>query len=534
MKKVLFSFIALFQIISFNNSIAQIPRLINYQGMLMGNNSQPVSNGNYDLTFKLYDESNTEIWSEVHNQVAVSNGLFQVILGTITPFGNPFDKPYTLGIQVGTDPELQPRTPLTSVAYSIRAEDADKLMGIYANPTPEPNKLLPLDASGKFPSSVIPASNNGDGTGTYIQKNVPDTSRGTSTNPILLVSNLGDGNGVDARSIDGTGLAGRSTNSNGVSGWTGKSGKSGVFGNSTEGRGVEGRSDDDDGVVGWTGSANKSGVFGHTAVANGTGVSGIADGTDAVGIYAYNSVSGNYAKLGTKDNGVLGESTSGDGIYGYTSKGSSSGVHGRSDAEHGIGVAGWATQGYGVYGHSDIGTGVIGESNAGAAIYGRGNILALGDIIAVGSKSAEVKLKNGIPIRLFAEEAAEVYFNDYGEGTLDFGKTHIELDPLFLQTVTINDQHPMKVFVQLNDDCKGVFVTNRTATGFDVIELQNGSSNARFTYRVVCKRKYFENERLATEEQAKQYTKQMMETVWPEVIEQSKLDKERFKKIQFK
>jgi hypothetical protein len=301
MNKIICFLIVLFLMLSSINIIAQIPRVINYQGMLMGNNSQPVSNGNYDLTFKLYDETDTEIWSEVHNQVAVNNGLFQVILGTITPFGIPFDKPYTLGIQVGSDPELQPRTQLTSVAYSIRAEDADKLMGIYASPTPEPNKLLPLDASGKFPSSVI--TNSGEA-GTYIQKNVPDTSRGTSTAPMLLVSNLGDGDGIDARSTNGTGLAGRSTNSDGVSGWTGVNGKSGVFGYSTEGKGIVGRSDKDDGITGWTGAANKSGVFGHTATTGGFGITGTAEVTGAVGVYAYNSATGNYAKLATDTLGL--------------------------------------------------------------------------------------------------------------------------------------------------------------------------------------------------------------------------------------
>ncbi|HVO72783.1 MAG TPA: hypothetical protein VMT35_02060, partial [Ignavibacteriaceae bacterium] len=269
MKKELLPFIVLFLVLFFNYTIAQIPRIINYQGMLMGNNGQPVSNGNYDLTFKLYDESNAEIWSEVHNGVVVSNGLFQVILGTVAPFSIPFDKPYSLGIKVGSDAELLPRIPLTSVAYSIRAEDADKLMGIYASQTPEPNKLLPLDASGKFPSSVIA---NGSETGTYIQRNVPDTSRGTSTNPMLLVSNLGDGDGVDARSVSGVGLAGRSTNNDGISGWTGVSGKSGVFGFSTDGKGVVGRSNNDDGVTGWTGASNKSGVFGHTSASNAYGL----------------------------------------------------------------------------------------------------------------------------------------------------------------------------------------------------------------------------------------------------------------------
>ena len=300
MKKIIYSSIALFFLLGSINIIAQIPRIINYQGMLMGNNSQQVSNGNYDLTFKLYDETDTEIWSEVHSQVAVINGLFQVMLGTITPFSIPFDKPYTLGIQVGSDAELQPRTPLTSVAYSIRAEDADKLMGIYASTTPAPNKLLPLDASGKFPGSVI----SGGEAGTYIQKNVPDTSRGTSTDPMLLVSNLGDGDGIDARSTNGTGLAGRSTNSDGVSGWTGVSGKSGVFGYSTEGKGIVGRSDKDDGITGWTGAANKSGVYGHTAATNSYGITGIADAAGSVGIYAYHSISGNYVKLGTNTHGM--------------------------------------------------------------------------------------------------------------------------------------------------------------------------------------------------------------------------------------
>lgn len=98
---------------------------------------------------------------------------------------------------------------------------------------------------------------------------------------------------------------------------------------------------------------------------------------------------------------------------------------------------------------------------------------------------------------LSCQESPEFWFEDFGEGQLANGKTHIELDPLFLQTVTINAQHPMKVFIQLNDEnCKGTAV-KRGTTGFDVIELQNGTSNASFSYRVVAKRKGFEDRRLA-------------------------------------
>jgi len=46
----------------------------------------------------------------------------------------------------------------------------------------------------------------------------------------------------------------------------------------------------------------------------------------------------------------------------------------------------------------------------------------------------------------------------------------------------------MKVFIQLTDDCNGVYV-KVGSTGFDVYELQGGRSNAAFTYRVVAYRK---------------------------------------------
>ena len=82
----------------------------------------------------------------------------------------------------------------------------------------------------------------------------------------------------------------------------------------------------------------------------------------------------------------------------------------------------------------------------------------------------------------------------------------------------IDAGHPMKVFVQLEGDCNGVYVANKTSTGFDVVELQLGGSNVPFSYRVVCKRKHYEDDRLAAPEEGVQTTKRMMEAVWPETI----------------
>ncbi len=318
MKHIIYFFVALFLVISIASTQAQVPRIISYQGILLGSNEQPVPEGSYKLTFRFYDEANALIWTEVHNQVFIGGGMFTVFLGSQTPLSIPFDKPYFLGIQVGSDPELQPRMPVTSTAYAIRAEDADKLMGIFVSPMPEPNKLLPLDASGKFPASVI----SGGVSGNFIKKNAPDTSRATSTSPILLISNLGNGDGMNARSISGVGLAGRSDNNDGVTGWTGASSKSGVFGSSTEGRGVVGRSEKEDGIVGWSGGSKKSGVFGHTEV------------SDGYGIWGRNNTYGTNGYLG----GIFGAFGQGSGSLGShggyfeTSGGFAAGVYGKATA----------------------------------------------------------------------------------------------------------------------------------------------------------------------------------------------------------
>jgi hypothetical protein len=109
-------------------SLAGIPHLINYQGMLTQSDGKtPVTNGNYSLTFKIYgSESGTDsLWREYHSTVIVTNGLFNVILGSVTTLNLAFDTDYWLGIKVGTDPELSPRIRLTSVGYAYRAQKAD-------------------------------------------------------------------------------------------------------------------------------------------------------------------------------------------------------------------------------------------------------------------------------------------------------------------------------------------------------------------------------------------------------------------------
>jgi len=117
-----------------------------------------------------------------------------------------------------------------------------------------------------------------------------------------------------------------------------------------------------------------------------------------------------------------------------------------------------------------------------------------------GSKSAVVKTSQGARA-LYSEEATEVWFTDYGFGRLENGYMAIHIDPLYMETVNLEE--PYHVFIQVNDpDCQGVAVTNRTSTGFEVVELRNGRSDAEFSYRIVAKRRGFEVERLEHREMA--------------------------------
>lgn len=105
-----------------------IPHLMNYQGVLTDDGGIPL-NGTYDLTFSIYSVSSggSALWDEIHNDVSVDNGLFGVILGSTESIpSSVFEGAERyLGTKVGADPELTPRTRLTSVGYAYRAEVAD-------------------------------------------------------------------------------------------------------------------------------------------------------------------------------------------------------------------------------------------------------------------------------------------------------------------------------------------------------------------------------------------------------------------------
>ncbi len=144
-----------------------------------------------------------------------------------------------------------------------------------------------------------------------------------------------------------------------------------------------------------------------------------------------------------------------------------------------VGVEGRGPANYG--GYFDDGTWYAWVGGSGYKILGNGLV------------STEVLDQNNQYRVLTCPEAPEVLFEDFGTATLSNGKVHVNLDNLYSANVTINAQHPLRVMITLNDQCNGVYVTNRTPTGFDVVELNNGTSNASFTYEVIANRAALHN-----------------------------------------
>lgn len=61
---------------------------------------------------------------------------------------------------------------------------------------------------------------------------------------------------------------------------------------------------------------------------------------------------------------------------------------------------------------------------------------------------------------------------------------------------TVNTGADYHVFPVPDGDCRGLYVAEKTTAGFVVRELGGGTSNVPFEYRIIARRKGYENVRL--------------------------------------
>ncbi|MCX6200091.1 MAG: hypothetical protein NTY88_12885 [Bacteroidetes bacterium] len=263
--------------------------------------------------------------------------------------------------------------------------------------------------------------------------------------------------------------------------------------------------------------SSASAIGNSSIVENGTGV-GIGTATPAYPLQINSAASmSEYAYNSHKDhdaiwahNGSPAGTGAGCGIVGITSQNSSmaAGVWGENGNSTGTGVVGFGNASGAVLMNTGSGgaftgttTGLFAKSNsssASQAIYSDnfGSIVRVNywsgttqyKIQGTGTVSTIVKDVNNQPVVMHATETPEIYLQDYGQGILVNGKAHINLDPVFAKNITINAAHPLRVFVQLEGDCNGIYISGKSSSGFDVVELANGFSNTSFQYTVICNR----------------------------------------------
>jgi hypothetical protein len=134
MKKTIFLTIPWFLLLVVVTT-ADVPKLINYQGMLTDAGGTPL-NGPQNLIFRIYDDTTgggTLQWSETRNGVPVDHGLFNVVLGQSAALNLAFDKSYWLEVEV--QGEIMPRIRITSVGYAYRALVADSAVVAVSVPS---------------------------------------------------------------------------------------------------------------------------------------------------------------------------------------------------------------------------------------------------------------------------------------------------------------------------------------------------------------------------------------------------------------
>jgi len=296
------------------------------------------------------------------------------------------------------------------------------------------------------------------------------TLTATTSAPVLQVTQSGSGRAVRAQVVAGAAFEGTSLAGSG----TGR-GLLGVS-NSITGDGVAGYND--------AGSGDEAyGVYGETASPDGDGVHGYAASDRGAGAGVHGTAKG----------------PDGDGVFGHalSATGNAWGVFGTSDSADGAGVGGVATA------TSGVAVGVTGSTKSpdgwagsfttekGGGVYVSAPAGKAGLNVAGGTKNAVVATSDGARL-MYAEEAAEVWFADYGFGRLAAGSATVAIDPTFAEVVDLGI--PYHVFVQ-GYGAATLAVTQREADRF-VVRSSDRLDGAEFSYRIVAKRRGYGTARL--------------------------------------
>lgn len=244
-------------------------------------------------------------------------------------------------------------------------------------------------------------------------------------------------------------------------------------------------------------------IFGITACTASTACVGGSNGGSGAGVSGKST--GGFGVSGTsaQSSGVMGKTTNKSGF--------SAGVYGSDTTSgvHNYGVEGNSTNGTGIEGGSSNGDGVIAATSAlkgsSAAIY-LSALIGADLLVGAGANNSMFKIDSDGNIhtegllysgggcsagcarerreRSYGTTAAVPTIEDTGEAQLNAGIARVPLDPAFANAIDPHEGY--LVLLTPEGDTRGLYVTQRTSTGFIVRETLNGRSTIAFAYRIVA------------------------------------------------
>jgi hypothetical protein len=189
--------------------------------------------------------------------------------------------------------------------------------------------------------------------------------------------------------------------------------------------------------------------------------------------------------------GVLGNSATSYGLLGFSGGNLTYALSG-SGSNNSHGVVGFSANQFGIAGINQSG------GNWAGAFFSATNTMGLfvqGDLMVTGMKSSAYKTQRHGRRRLYAVEATECWFEDFGRARLNKGTARVDLDDVFNDTVNSRRDYVVSV-TPLDAKSTGLAVIDQDENGFTVQELNGGTGNYPFTYRVSAKVKGEEARRL--------------------------------------
>jgi hypothetical protein len=430
-------------------SSADVPRVIQFQGMLVANDGSPLT-GTYTATFAIYDqaEGGAHLWSE-SNQIDVVDGLMSVMLGLDDEIDLEFTEQYWLGVRVGDDEEMEPRYRLASAPYALWTALADSAVsthwsGISGMPEGFADGTDNVGAEGDGHS--LDASDS-DPTDALFVDDEGNVGIGTTT-PDAALEIVSDVPTLKLRSSSSAPEFLFLTDGESAYDWRFK-----FLGND-----LVAETSADDGtrwapLLQFDGSGIDRGSF---YIYDGYGTAGTNrifefDAYDHDGRCIWGDKTLGVADLVLKSN---------------------------DDVRLHLNQSGGNLSLFQVI-------------NAGGfAVF---NVDDEGDMWATGVKSAIVSSDLYGDRKLYSIESPEVWFEDFGSSRLVDGSITVRMEPVFASSVNLDEGY--RVFITPVDGWASLYVAEKTATSFKVLDAE-GVSNISFDYRVVAKRKGYENVRL--------------------------------------